>query len=131
MKLLFVFCLTAVGVMFSSVSVAQNKACMIEGSMAIMGQTIHIKDCVQAAPKESESAFKTSCEQLAQATTAFGGAAGKITYLPTCVKPAQGICEGMGGSKRDAYYYSRSAEDLKTLPNSCKMGGGQWKSGKS
>jgi hypothetical protein len=130
MKLFFIFSIVASSIMLSPISVAQDKACMIEGTMTIVGISIHAKDCMQSDPKESEKQFKTSCEQLAQASVAFGGKAGEITYMPTCVKPSQGICEGMGGSKRDAYYYARPANDLKNLPKSCEMMGGKWKSGR-
>lgn len=130
MKLVFVFGFVAAGFLFSSDSIAQDKACLIEGTMEIMGKTIYSKDCMQADPNEDENKFKNSCEKLAQAGMAFGGKPGKVTYLPACIKPSQGICVGMAGSRRDAYYYARSAEDLITLPKSCEMMGGKWTSGK-
>lgn len=130
MKLFLVISLGISGALFSATSSAQNKACMIEGSMVIMGQKIDAKDCLQVGANDSEKTLRDSCEGLAQATVAFGGKAGKVTYLPTCTKPAQGICSGLGGSKSDAYYYKRDPEDLKSLPKSCEMTGGKWKSGK-
>jgi len=116
--------------LFSQPSVAGDRACLIEGSFKIMGQKIYSKDCVQADPKESEAAFKSSCKKLADTAVAFGWKSGKITYMATCPKPSQGICAEFAGGKRDAYYYARAAIDLKNLPSSCSKGGGHWRSGK-
>lgn len=109
---------------------AKDTACMIEGSFNLMGQTIKSRDCMQADPAENEASFKSSCEQLASTSAAMGGSAGKVSYMEQCISPAQGICHGLAGSKRDAYYYERSAEDLAGLPASCAQLGGRWSSGR-
>jgi hypothetical protein len=114
-------------VMLPLASNAADKACLIEGKFSFMGQTIHSKDCVQSDPKESEAAFKGSCEALANMSVQMGGEAGKIDYMEQCPLPAQGICKGMMGTKRDAYYYARSADDLATLPAGCNQFGGSWR----
>ena len=116
----------SLALMASFSAAAQDNACLIEGSFAIMGKTIHSKDCMQSAPKEATAEFKGSCSKLAATSVAFGGTAGKITYLTTCPKPSQGVCANFLGSKRDAYYYARSASDLKLLPSSCAQAGGHW-----
>lgn len=108
------------------VSSAADQACLIEGKFSIMGQTIHSKDCMQSDPNETEAAFKASCQALANISAQMGGAPGEIEYMAQCPQPAQGVCKGFMKSKRDAYYYARSADDLSTLPLSCKQGGGTW-----
>ncbi|MGO3743098.1 hypothetical protein [Kerstersia sp.] len=110
-------------------ALAKDTACMIEGSFNLMGQTIKSRDCMQADPAEREAAFKSSCEQLANTSAAMGGAAGKITYMAQCTTPAQGVCHGLAGTQRDAYYYERNADDLAALPASCAQLGGRWSNG--
>lgn len=116
----------ALFVTLPQVSRAADRACLIEGEFSLMGQTIHSKDCMQSDPKESEAAFKESCQALANTSAQMGGAPGKIEYMAQCPKPAQGVCRGFMGSKRDAYYYARSPADLSTLPSSCRQVGGSW-----
>jgi hypothetical protein len=106
---------------------AADRACLIEGNLEFMGQTIYSKDCMQSAPNEDEAAFKASCEALAKMSALLGGAPGKIEYMAKCPRPAQGICQGIMKSKRDAYYYARSASDLNELPSSCEKSGGVWR----
>ncbi|RMX04880.1 hypothetical protein D8I35_13545 [Corticibacter populi] len=117
------------GFLAAAPTLAQETACMIEGTFSILGQTIKSRDCMQADPNENEAAFKASCDQLANTSAGMGGGRGTITYMKQCQKPAQGICKNVLGSQRDAYYYERSAEDLRILPDGCQRGGGQWQSG--
>lgn len=126
MKLIFAIPI-ALLVILPLASKAADKACLIEGSFTFMGQTIHSKDCMQSDPKESEATFKGSCEALANMSAQMGGEAGKIDYMAQCPLPAQGVCKGMMGTQRDAYYYARSADDLATLPTSCSQLGGVWR----
>lgn len=108
-----------------------NRACMIEGSFKLLGQTLHSKDCMQVPPTEkNEAAFKRACTELANTSAAMGGEAGTVTYLAQCELTAQGICKNMMNKGWDAYYYARSADDLAALPGSCGAFGGTWASGR-
>ena len=108
-----------------------QRACMIEGSFALLGQTIRSKDCMQASPAEKDEAvFRQSCSELANVSAAMGGKPGKVTYLARCETPAQGTCKNLMGSGRDAYYYARSADDLAALPASCELLRGKWLPGR-
>ncbi|WP_144900396.1 hypothetical protein [Luteimonas cucumeris] len=107
----------------------EDRACLIDGSFTVLGRTVKSKDCMQSDPEEPEESFKQSCEKLANTSAILGGAAGKITYMKQCKRPAQGICRGFLKTKRDAYYYGRLGSDLADLPSSCTRGGGRWSSG--
>lgn len=122
-----VFGLVAASVLFSSISVAEDSACMLEGTFTF-GTVIHIKDCMQLQPGGDKSSLKESCEGLVRAGDGLG-IKGGMKYVAACEKPTQGICEGIFGSKIDAYYYKRSADELQTMPSGCNMSGGQWKRG--
>ena len=99
---------------------------MIAGEFHLMGRVIRSRDCMQAPASVSEAEFESSCTELARTSEAMGGKAGTITYMDECPMPAQGICRNFLGSKRDAYYYERTPDDLATLPQSCVKGGGTW-----
>lgn len=105
---------------------AGSHACMIAGSFEIMGKSIRSRDCLQADASVPRAQHTTFCEQLAQTSKQLGGKAGELTYMATCPTPAQGSCKGIFGGAMHAYYYERDADDLATLPDSCRMGGGHW-----
>jgi hypothetical protein len=105
----------------------EQRACMIEGTLALFGQKIYSKDCLQASPQEkNEAEFRKTCSDLANTSALMGGKAGTITYQAQCETPAQGICRNLMGSGRDAYYYARSDNDLASLPASCELLQGKW-----
>lgn len=114
--------------LLSNAVLAENTACMIEGEFEILGQKIYSKDCIEFSEANKTEQLKTMCEALANTSAQLGGQAGKVTYSASCPRPAQGACKNMGGSTATAYYYARTAEDLKTLPQGCNMMGGQWQS---
>lgn len=128
MKKSLLLSLVCAGLLTGVPALAQDRACVIEGSFRLLGKTTEIKDCAQAKPGESQADFTKHCTDLASATAALGGKAGNITWVPQCPKPTQGICKNYMKAGRDAYYYKRSADDLKDLPASCKQTGGQWTS---
>src|SRR5690606_27154372 len=121
---------TALLLALPPVSAAADRACLIEGTFEFMGQSIYSRDCMQTSdPEEDEATFKASCQALANASAQMGGKPGKIDYFAQCPEPSQGICKGLLGTPRDAYYYARSASDLATLPANCKRAGGVWSKG--
>lgn len=130
MKHLLVSTLAACVLSASLPAQAQNRACVMEATITFMGQTVYSKDCMQAAPKESEAALRRTCEEVAQMSAAMGGKPARITYLKQCPMPAQGICRGYLRTGRDAYYYARSADEVARLPTGCAQGGGRWSPGR-
>jgi hypothetical protein len=119
----------AFGLLLSPLAWTADTACLVEGEFSLFGQTIHSKDCMRSAPNDADGDFRSACEALANTSAVLGGAPGKIEYSEECPLPAQGICKGFLGSGRDAYYYARSASDLRELPKSCRLGGGVWQDG--
>jgi hypothetical protein len=105
---------------------AQEKACLMEGSITIAGQKTEIKDCLQnnGIPQEQ---FKETCGGLSQVAAAVGGTPAKITYLASCPVPAQGSCEGFFGQPMTSVYYKRDAKLLAESKSSCLAQGGKWK----
>ncbi len=111
----------------SSQVMAEDKACLMEGSFTLAGETTVIKDCLQNNGV-AQSQFKGTCESLAQTTTAFGGPAAKITYLASCPAQSQGICEGFFKQPMTSYYYKRDPKTLGSVKSSCQAQGGKWRS---
>lgn len=105
-----------------------DRACMLEGSFSLMGKTVLIKDCMQHVSLTAAQ-FAQSCQGVSQSAAALGAAPAKITYLPACPSPSQGICEKMFGGPITGYYYQRDPAALKDTEVSCKAGGGVWKKG--
>jgi len=107
-------------------SMAQEKACLMEGSYTIANEKTEIKDCLQnnGVPQDQ---FKETCSSLAQVPVAVGGAPAKITYLAACPVPAQGSCEGFFGRPMTSSYYKRDAKLLAQSKSSCVQQGGKWK----
>ncbi|MEO8023748.1 hypothetical protein [Polaromonas sp.] len=109
----------------SGVALAQEKACLLEGSFTIGTAKTEIKDCLQnnGVP---QTQFVETCGSLAQATKAFGGPAAKVTYMAACPAQSQGSCAGFFGQPMTSYYYKRDAKKLATSKSSCLAQGGKW-----
>jgi len=104
-----------------------TRACMIAGEFVLMGKRIRSRDCLQAGAGVAEANHRQICQSLAQTSAQMGGKAGEITWLDACPSPSQGSCKGLFGQKSmQAFYYERQADDLATLPESCRMLGGTW-----
>jgi len=112
----------------ASAHAAESNACLMEGSFAIAGQNIEVRDCVQN-DGEPHARLVETCNSLSQIGQAMGGAAAKITWLPACPAKPQARCDGMGGSKLSAYYYKRDAELLADSKTSCPRMKGRWVEG--
>lgn len=104
---------------------AQEKACLLEGSITMGDMHQDIKDCLEnhGVPVTQ---LKDTCGSLAQATTAFGGPPAKITYLGACPPAPQGVCEGFFGQPLSSYYYKRDAKLLADSKTGCLAQGGKW-----
>ena len=111
--------------LLSGIATAQEKACLMEGSFTIGAQTTTIKDCLQnnGVP---QAQFVETCKSLAQATTAAGGPAAKLTFMAACPTPPQGSCAGFFGQPMTSYYYKRDAATLASSKSSCQAQGGKW-----
>jgi len=111
----------------ATVGSGKTRACMIAGEFEILGQRLRSRDCFQAGPDIPEATHRELCESLAQTSAQLGGKAGEITWMDACPSPNQGSCRGIFGQKTmHAFYYERRPDDLATLPDSCRMGGGTW-----
>ena len=106
-------------------SLAQQKACLMEGSFTFGGQKAELKDCLQNNGV-AQAQFVQTCDGLAQATAAFGGPAAKITYMAACPAQPQGSCAGFFGQPMTSYYYKRDAKNLADSKTSCQAQGGKW-----
>jgi hypothetical protein len=109
----------------SGPTIAQEKACLMEGSVTIGTEKTDIKDCLQNNGV-AQSQFVETCSSLAQATAAFGGPAAKITYMAACPAQPQGACAGFFGQPMTSYYYKRDAKTLAISKSSCQAQGGKW-----
>ncbi|KAB7772555.1 hypothetical protein CKY51_00125 [Xanthomonas maliensis] len=101
------------------------RACLLEGKFTFMGQALDIKDCIQNRG-EPHPRLVQACDGIAATATGMGAPAPKTTWLAACPPAAQGRCQGMAGSKLDAYYYKRSAQDLPQTRASCTAMKGTW-----
>lgn len=100
-------------------------ACMMSGTIEILGVKQQARDCMVLANDMPEADFRKACTSLAGLL-----AGGTIEYIDRCPTPAQGICRNFNGSGLDGYYYKRTAEDVaSTLPRSCTAMGGTWTPG--
>src|SRR5207253_8693038 len=97
---------------------AQERACLMEGSITIAGQKTEMKDCLQndGIPQDQ---FKRTCSSLSDIAVALGGEPAKITYLASCPVPAQGSCAGFFGQPMTSMYYKRDAKLLAESKSSC------------
>lgn len=118
--------LVLIGLLFTYPAFAQDKACLLEGSFTMLGQTIEIKDCMQnnGVPQEQ---FVEICTGISSATTAMGGPPATITWLGSCPASPQGVCEGLFGAPVSAYYYKREVESLDDVKQGCVDQGGSWR----
>lgn len=110
---------------FPAPSMAQEKACLMEGSFTFGAQKTEIKDCLQnnGVPQEQ---FVETCNSLGQATSALGGPPAKVTYMAACPPQPQGSCAGFFGQPMTSYYYKRDAKTLASSKSSCQAQGGKW-----
>ena len=104
---------------------AEDRACLMEGSFTMLGQTTEIKDCMDSGGVAKEQ-FVEACEGISNAAVAFGAEPARITYLAACPDGAQGSCKGLFGSPMTAYYYKRDAETLADTKNGWVAQGGEW-----
>jgi hypothetical protein len=111
---------------FCAPALAQDKACLLEGSFTFGGQTTEIKDCLQNGGVPAAQ-FKETCSSLPQATAAMGGPAAKVTWLAACPPQPQGSCEGFFGQPMTSFYYKRDAKTLADSRSSCQAQGGKWR----
>ncbi len=124
-KLAVLFAFSSPLLALSGVALAQEKACLMEGSFTVGTAKTEIKDCLQndGVP---QTQFVETCSGLAQATTAFGGPAAKVTYMAACPAQSQGSCVGFFGQPMTSYYYKRNAKTLASSKSSCLAQGGKW-----
>lgn len=115
---------------FSFNASAEDRACTIEGTLTVMEQRIHSKDCIELNADTDLSILKTMCEGIADAGKHFGGNAGTITYSATCPRPSQGSCANMAQQPMTTYYYAREEDDLPNVAQSCQLMGGTWHAAK-
>ena len=114
-----------VGSLCTNFAAASEEACLLEGSVSMMGVSLEINDCLQnkglAAAK-----FKEACTSMSKMYVPMGGQPAKLTYLDSCPTPAQGICENMAKQPLDSYHYSTDAGTLAGARASCSQSGGSW-----
>lgn len=113
-----------VPVVARDVDQSAGMACVMSGTISVMGITEEVEDCMSTDGAMPEADFRAACTNLAGA---MGGSA-RIDYVDSCPTPAQGTCRNFAGSGLDAYYYKRRADDVATLPRSCSALGGTWAS---
>lgn len=103
------------------------QACMLSGTVTVLGRTENIRDCMQSNGRYSVAEFQRACEGLANGLDGTGNAPARIDYMTRCPAPAQGSCRNFMNTGMDAYYYQRT--ELASLPGSCAGAGGSWRSG--
>ncbi len=103
------------------------KACLLEGSITLLGVTSEIKDCAQNNGDLSLAQLKQYCESLSEIGAQLGATPAKITYLGACPSGQQGSCTGatLLPTGITAYYYARP--DVPSVKASCESSGGAWK----
>ncbi len=117
--------LVVAGSLCVNIAAANEKACMLEGSVSLMGVSLEINDCLQnkgLAPAK----FTETCTAMSKMYVPMGGQPAKITYVASCPTPAQGICENMARQPLDSYHYSTDAGTLTGASASCSQSGGSW-----
>jgi hypothetical protein len=104
-----------------------TSACLLEGSVTLLGMTTEIKDCAQNDGRLSKAELSQYCEGLSQAAVQLGATPSKITYLPACPPASQGSCSGARiiPAGITAFYYKR--DDLAGVKSSCETNGGVWR----
>jgi hypothetical protein len=106
-----------------------RRACMIAGTITVLGESIRSRDCMQIAGTSTEQDLARACEGLADGLKQAGSAPAEVTYMEACPSPSQGVCRNIFGGRFDGHYYERTADSLEGLPQSCSMGGGTWVAG--
>lgn len=118
---------TAVAVDTSKAGV--RRACMIAGTITLLGESVRSRDCMQIAGTSTEQDLIRACEGLADGLKQAGSAPAEVTYMDACPSPSQGVCRNIFGGRFDGHYYERTADSLESLPQGCSMGGGTWVAG--
>jgi len=112
----------------STVAIASNKACLLEGDFTLADERIVINDCAENVVMQAEE-FREACEWMGNP---FGDdkLKAKITYLQSCPAKPQAECQNVMMGQMNFLYYSRDAEMLATSKTSCDGFGGKWVEGK-
>lgn len=110
----------------STAAFAQEKACLIEGSITMMGKKTEMKDCMENNGFP-QAQFVEACNNMGKATAGLGGPPAKVTFMAACPAQPQGACEGLFKQPLTGYYYKREAKLLATTKTSCVEQGGKWK----
>jgi ABC-type phosphate transport system substrate-binding protein len=104
------------------------KACLLEGSLTLLGTTTEIKDCAQNDGALPAAQLQQYCESLSEVGVKLGTTPAKITYMSACPSGQQATCTGAKTfipPGITAYYYKR--DDLTGVKASCESSGGVWK----
>lgn len=120
---------TGPAVVADTVTTGARRACMIAGTITILGESIRSRDCMQIAGSSTEQDLTRACEGLADGLKQAGSAPAEVTYMDACPSPSQGVCRNIFGGRFDGHYYERTADSLEGLPQGCSMGGGTWVAG--
>jgi hypothetical protein len=110
----------------SAFALAQEKACLIEGSMTMMGKKTEMKDCMENIGI-AQAQFVEACNKMGNATAGMGGPPAKVTFMAACPPQPQGACEGLFKQPLTGYYYKRGEKSLASTKTSCVAQGGKWK----
>jgi hypothetical protein len=105
---------------------AQAKACLLEGTHKLAGQTLVISDCLENKGTP-QARFTETCQGLSEFTLGDQTFKAKLTYLPACPPAPQAVCEGLFGQRLNAHYYKRDARALEDTRNSCLAQGSKWR----
>jgi hypothetical protein len=87
----------------------ETNACLLEGSITLLGTTSEIKDCAQNDGRLSIAQLQQYCQSLSDIGAQLGATPAKITYLSACPTEPQGSCTGGAvlPAGITAYYYTR------------------------
>jgi len=105
-------------------SLANDKACLLEGDFTLAGQRVVINDCAENRSMPAAQ-FKEACQGMGNP---FNDARykAKITYLASCPAQPQARCQNAMGGGMNFAYYKRDAELLKASKAGCEAQGGKW-----
>jgi hypothetical protein len=110
----------------STALLAQEKACLMEGSITMMGKKTEMKDCMENNGFP-QAQFVEACNNMGKATAGLGGPPAKVTFMAACPPQQQGACVGLFKQPLTGYYYKREEKLLATTKTSCVEQGGKWK----
>jgi hypothetical protein len=107
---------------------ASGKACLPEGSFAMMGQKALIKDCMPDSGLPQVQIVE-GCKGLSGFTVQFGDQLAPITDLAACPTGAWGVCENLFGVSMSGHCHPQKAAAFKDTVASCQSGAGTWRKG--